>query len=121
MVPDFIFIVFAGYIFSSVFSANYKPKIVNKNNVRRFYGKSHAQYVSKYVRLSEATATAILSSANEIDVVILPPDDDQLSKKKQIDGNDDTFPVDVAGQIEVHEYNNMGDEDDEDLFDGEEL
>ena len=42
-------------------------------------------------------------------------------KKKQIDGNDDTFPVDVAGQIEVHEYNNMGDEDDEDLFDGEEL
>ena len=53
MVPDFIFIglldkfiVFVDYIFSSAFSSDYKLKIMNKNNVRRFYGKSHAQYKS---------------------------------------------------------------------------
>ena len=93
MVPDFIFIyllgkfiVFADNIFSSAYSANYKLKIRNKNNVRRFYGKSHAQYIPKYVRLSEATTAVTSSSADEIDVVILPPDDDQLSKEEQIDG-----------------------------------
>ena len=65
MVPDFIFIdllgkfiVFADNIFSAAYSANYKLKIRNKNNVRIFYGK----------------------------LVILPPDDDQLSKEEQIDG-----------------------------------
>ena len=86
MVPDFIFIdllgkfiVFADNIFSSAYSANYKLKIRNKNNVRIFYGKLHAHYIPKYVRLSEAT-TVTSSSADEIDVVILPPDDDQLSK-----------------------------------------
>ena len=31
---------------------------MNKNNFRRSYGKSHAHFVSKYVRLSEATIAA---------------------------------------------------------------
>ena len=31
------------------------------------------------------------------------------------------MPADVAGQIEVHEYNNISEEDDEDLFDNDEL
>ena len=31
------------------------------------------------------------------------------------------MPANVAGQIEVHEYNNISDEDDEDLFDNDEL
>ena len=84
MVPYFIFIallgnfiVFVDYTFSSAFSANYKPKIINEN-INRFYGKSHTQYASKYVQLSKATATS--SSADKIDVVILPPDDGQLSE-----------------------------------------
>ena len=87
MVPYFIFIallgnfiVFVDYTFSSAFSANYKPKIINENNINRFCGKSHTQYASKYVQLSKATATATSSSADKIDVVILPPDDGQLSE-----------------------------------------
>ena len=78
MAPDFIFmylfgefIVFINYIFFYAFSANYKLKIINKN-VRKFHGKSHAQYLFKYVWLSEATTTATSSSVVEIDVVILP-------------------------------------------------
>ena len=62
MVPYFIlidlfrkFIVFVDYIFSSAFSTNYKLKTMNKHNFRRFYGKSHAEYASKYVQFSEAT------------------------------------------------------------------
>ena len=93
---------------------------MNKNNVRTFYGKSHSQYVSKYVRLSEATTAATSSSADEIDLVILPPDDGQLSEE-QIDQNNDILPADVAGQTEVHEYNNVSDEDDQDAFDNDEL
>ena len=84
---------------------------MSKNNVRTFYGKSHSQYVSKYVRLSGATTAATSSAADEIDLVILPPDDGQLSEEKQIDQNNDILPADVAGQIEVHEYNNISDED----------
>ena len=75
MAPDFIFmylfgefIVFINYIFFYAFSVNYKLKIINKN----VHGKSHAQYLFKYVRLSEATTTATSSSVVEIDVVILP-------------------------------------------------
>ena len=59
---------------------------MNKNNVTKFYCKSQAQYVSKYVRLSEATTAATSSSEDETDVVILPPDDGQLSEEDQIDG-----------------------------------
>ena len=81
------------------------------NNVRTFYGKSHSQYVSKYVRLSEATTAATSSAADEIDLVILPPKDEQLSEEKQIDQN----------KIEVHEYNNVSDEDDQDAFDNDGL
>ena len=44
----------------------------------------HAQYVSKYVRLSKATTAAKSSSADEKDVVILPPDYVQLSEEEQI-------------------------------------
>ena len=73
------FIVFVDYIFSSTFSANHKLKIMNKHNVRRFYGKSRARYASKYVQFSEATAADTSWSADDIDVVILPPDDNQLS------------------------------------------
>ena len=94
---------------------------MNKNNVRTFYGKSHSQYVSKYVRLSEATTAATSSAADEIDLVILSPDDEQLSEEEQIDQNNDILPADVAGQIEVHEYNNVSDEDDQDAFDNDEL
>ena len=94
---------------------------MNKNNVRTFYGKSHSQYVSKYVRLSEATTAATSSAADEIDLVILPPNDGQLSEEEQIDQNNDILPADEAGPIEVHEYNNIGDEDDQDAFDNEEL
>ena len=94
---------------------------MNKNNVRTFYGKSHPQYVSKYVRLSEATTAAMPSAADEIDLVKLPPDDGQLSEEEQIDQNNDILPADVAGQIEVHEYKNVRDEDDQDAFDNDEL
>ena len=31
------------------------------------------------------------------------------------------MPADVAGQIEVHEHNNISDEDDKDVFDNDEL
>ena len=49
----------------------------------------------------------------ELDLVILPPDDGNLSEEEQIDGNNDTLPADVAGQVEVHEYDNESDGDDE--------
>ena len=52
---------------------------MNKHNFRSFYGKSHAEYASKYVQFSEATAAHTSWSADDIDVVILPPDNDQLS------------------------------------------
>ena len=94
---------------------------MNKNNVRTFYGKSHSPYVSKFVRLSEATTAATSSAGDEIDLVILPPDDGQLLKEEQIGQNNDILPADVAGQIEVHEYNNVSDEDDQDAFDNDEL
>ena len=38
---------------------------------------------------------------DETNVVILQPDDGQLSEEEEIDGNNDTLPADVAGQIEV--------------------
>ena len=70
---------------------------MNKNNFKTFYGKSHSQYVSKYVRLSEATTAATSSEADEIHLVILPPDDGQLSEEEQIDQNKDILPANVAG------------------------
>ena len=94
---------------------------MSNNNVRTFYGKSHSPHVSKYVRLSEATTAATSSAADEIDLVILPPDGGQLSEEEQIDENNDILPADVAGQIEVHEYENVSDEDDENEFDNDEL
>ena len=65
------------------------------------------------MRLSEATTAATSSAADEIDLVILPPDGGQLSEEEQIDENNDILPADVAGQIEVHGYENISDEDDE--------
>ena len=94
---------------------------MNKNNVRTFYGKSHSQYLSKYVRLSEAITAATSSAADEIDLVILPPDDGQSSSEEQIEQNNNILPADVAGQIEVHKYNNVSDEDDQDAFGTDEL
>ena len=94
---------------------------MNKNNVRTFYGKSHSHYVSKYARLSEATTAATSSAADEKNLVILPSDDGQLSEEEQIDQNNDILPADIAGQIEVHEYNTVSDEDDQDAFDNDEL
>ena len=73
------------------------------------------------MRLSEATTAATSSAADEIDLAILPPDDGQLSEEEQIDQNNDILPGDVAGQIEVYEYNNVSDEDDQDAFDNDEL
>ena len=73
------------------------------------------------MRLSEATTAATSSVADEIDLVILPPDDGQLSEEEQTDQNNDILPADVAGQIEVHQYNNISDEDDQDAFDNDEL
>ena len=83
--------------------------------------KSHSQYVPKYVGLSEATTAATSLAADEIDLVILPPDDGQLSEEEQIDQNNNILPAGVAGQIEVHEYNNASDEDEQDAFDNDEL
>ena len=93
----------------------------SNNNVRTFYGKSHSPHVSKYVQLSEATTAATSSAADEIDLVILPPNGRQLSEEEQIDENNDILPTDVAGQIEVHEYENVSDQDDENEFDNDEL
>ena len=73
------------------------------------------------MRLSEATTAATSLAVDEIDLVILPPDDGQLSEEEQIDENNDILPADVAGQIEVHEYNNVSDEDEQDAFDNDEL
>ena len=56
------------------------------------------------MRLSEVT-TAATPSADGIEVVILPPDDGQLSEEEQIHRKNDTLPADAAGQIEVREYN----------------
>ena len=92
---------------------------MSNNNVRTFYGKSHSPHLSKYVRLSEATTAATSSAADEIDLVI--PDGGQLSEEEQIDENNDILPGDVAGQIEVHEYGNVSDEDDKNEFDDDEL
>ena len=91
---------------------------MSNNNVRTFYGKSHSPHVSKYVRLSEATTA---SAADEVDLIILPPDGGQLSEEEQIDENNDILPADVARQSEVHEYENVSDEDDENDFDNDEL
>ena len=73
------------------------------------------------MRLSEATTAATSSAADEIDLVILPPDDGHLSEEEQIDENSDILPGDVAGRIEVHEYGNVSDEDDKNEFDDDEL
>ena len=94
---------------------------MSNNYVRTFYVKSHSPRVSKYVQLSEATTAATSSAADEIDLVILPPDGGQLSEEEQIDENNDILPADEAGQIEVHEYENVSDEDDENEFDDDEL
>ena len=77
---------------------------MSNNNLRTFYRKWHSLHTSKYVRPSEANTAAMSSAADEKDVVILPPDDGQLSEEEQIDENNDVLPADVAGQIEVHEY-----------------
>ena len=74
-----------------------------------------------YVKLSETTSTATSSAADVIDLVILPPDGGQLSEEEQINENNDILPADVAGQIIVHEYQNVSDEDDENEFDNDEL
>ena len=55
---------------------------MSDNNVRTFYGKSYSPHVSKYMQLSEATTAATPSAADEIDLVILPPDARQLSKNQ---------------------------------------
>ena len=88
---------------------------MSSNNVRTFYGKSHSPHVSKYVRLSEATTAATSSAEDEIDLVILPPNGGQLSEEEQIDENNDFLPADVTGQIEVHEYENVRDEDEKEI------
>ena len=94
--------------------------IMSNNNVGTFYGKLHSPHVSKYVRLSEVTTADTSSAADEIDIVILPPDGGQ-SEEEQIDENNDILPADVAGQIEGHEYGNVSDEDDENEVDNDEL
>ena len=94
---------------------------MSNNNIRTFYGKSHSLHVSKYVRLSEATTAATSSAADEIDLVILSLDGVQLSEEEQIDENNDIFPADVTGHIEVREYENESDEDDEHEFDNDKL
>ena len=94
---------------------------MSNNNVTTFYGNSDSPHVSKYVRLSEATTAATSSAADEIDLVILPLDGGQLSEEEQIDENNDILPADVAGQIEVRDYENVSDEDDENEFDNDEL
>ena len=93
---------------------------MNQNNARTFYGKSIAQNVFKYMRLSEATTVPASSAVDEIDLVILPPDDDQLSEK-QIDGNNHNLLANAAGQIDVHKYNNINVEDNQDVFDNNDL
>ena len=90
---------------------------MSNNNVRTFYGKTHSPHVSKYVRLSEATTAAMSSAVDEKDLVKLPPDGGQLSEEEQIDENNDILPAVVYGQIEVHEYENVSDEGDENEFD----
>ena len=67
---------------------------MSNNNVRIFYGISHSTHLSKYVRLSEATTTSTSSAADEIDLVILPPDSRQLSEEEQTDKNNDILPAD---------------------------
>ena len=62
--------------------------------------------------LSEVTSLATSSSADKIDVVIATPEDDD---------NNDILLADVASQIDVHEYNNINDEENEDVFDKDEL
>ena len=57
----------------------------------------HAQYVSKYARLSEAFTAAKLSSADEMDLVILPADYGQLSEEEQIGENNDTLAAGKTG------------------------
>ena len=54
-------------------------------------------------------------------IQLLPPNGGQLSEEEQIDKNHDILPADVADQIEVHEYENVSDEDDENEFDNDEL
>ena len=94
---------------------------MGSNNIRTFYGKSHSPHISKYVWLSEGTTAATSSAAHAIDLVILSSDGRQLSEEEQIDKNNDILPADAAGQIEVHEYENVSDEDDENEFDNDEL
>ena len=113
-----MFLFITSFLF--YFSTNYELKIMNQNNARTFYGKSIAQNVFKYMRLSEATTVPASSAADEIDLVILPPDDDQLSEK-QIDGNNHNLLANAAGQIDVHKYNNINVEDNQDVFDNNDL
>ena len=86
-----------------------------------FIGNLIPQHVSKYVRLSEVATAATSSAVDEIDLVILPPDGGQLSEEEQINETNNILPEDVAGQIEVHEYENVSYEDDENEFDNDEL
>ena len=86
-----------------------------------FIGNRIPQHVSKYVGLSEVATAATSSAVDEIDLVILPPDGGQLSEEEQINETNNILPEDVAGQIEVHEYENVSYEDDENEFDNDEL
>ena len=62
--------------------------------------------------LSEVTSLATSPSADKIDVVITTPKDGD---------NNDILLADVASQIDAHEYNNISDEENEDIFDNGQL
>ena len=54
-------------------------------------------------------------------IQLLLPDGGQIPEEEQINKNNDILPADVADQIEVHEYENVSDEDDENELDNDEL
>ena len=89
-------------------------------NVSSFYGQQKG--ISRYRFLSSAIENVQSSSSQELDVVIIPPDNDQNPEISDEDEEDDLLdpdfrPNDVPGDVEVHD-NEAECSDDEERAEG---
>ena len=66
--------------------------------MKRFYGSSNKPSISRFVRLTEAASA---SSAKEVDLVLLQPDNDN----EQLDDYSHPFlPNEVAVMVKMHDH-----------------
>ena len=69
------------------------------SNAKTFYGNKTV--VSRFTRLAEAAEAVSSLSSEDIDVVILPPDEGNDSEEESVEN--ENIPAEVAGAVELHE------------------